>query len=267
MATAASATPSPVTGLTTNLSVLGADTLGESTLTYTWSATGPSGAAAPTYSVNGTNASKNTTATFSQAGSYTFTVTISDDSGQTVTSSVNVTVNQTLTTIAVTPPSPSIYENQTQQFTATAFDQFGIAMATQPTITWSEQSAASARSAQRAVQFAFGVWSGGRCSYVAGRVRESTAVTVLVARADDRHCGVGHAFTGHRHDDELFRFWPPTSRRGGLDLHLVDDFDAQRRRGADLQRQRHERGAEHDRHVHQRRQLYFPRDGRSTRST
>ncbi len=140
VATAASATPSPVNGLTTNLSVFGADALGEPTLTYTWSATGPSGAAAPTYSSNGTNASKNSTATFSQAGSYTFTVTISDDSGQSVTSSVNVTVEQTLTKIAVTPPNPSIYENQTQQFTATALDQFGIAMATQPTITWSEQS-------------------------------------------------------------------------------------------------------------------------------
>ncbi len=39
VATAAKATPSPVTGLTTNLSVLGADVNGESALTYTWAAT------------------------------------------------------------------------------------------------------------------------------------------------------------------------------------------------------------------------------------
>ena len=141
IATAAKATPSPVTGLTTNLSVLGADVNGESTLTYTWLATTvPTGAAQPLYSANGTNSSKNSTATFSQAGAYTFTVTIADAGGQTVTSLVSVTVNQTLTTIAVTPASPSIYEDQTQQFTATADDQFGAAMATQPTFTWSEVS-------------------------------------------------------------------------------------------------------------------------------
>ena len=40
VATAAAASPSPVTGLTTALSVLGADDAGESNLTYTWSTTG-----------------------------------------------------------------------------------------------------------------------------------------------------------------------------------------------------------------------------------
>ena len=141
VATAAKATPSPVTGLTTSLSVLGADVNGESTLTYTWAATTvPNGAAQPTYSANGTNSSKSSTATFSQAGTYMFTVTIADAGGQTVTSSVTVTVNQTLTKIGVTPANPSIYEDQTQQFAATAYDQFGTAMATQPTITWSEVS-------------------------------------------------------------------------------------------------------------------------------
>ena len=41
-----------------------------------------------TFSVNGTNAAKNTTATFSQAGAYSFTVTITDAGGLTATSSV-----------------------------------------------------------------------------------------------------------------------------------------------------------------------------------
>jgi hypothetical protein len=141
VATAASATPSPVNGLTTNLSVLGADVSGEGSLTYKWAATTvPTGATPPTYSSNGLNSSKNSTATFAQAGAYTFTVTITDGSGQTVTSSVNVTVNQTMTTIGVLPANKSIYEDQTQQFTATAYDQFGIAMATQPTFTWSKVS-------------------------------------------------------------------------------------------------------------------------------
>ena len=37
----AAANPNPVTGTTTNLSVLGADDGGEANLTYTWSASGP----------------------------------------------------------------------------------------------------------------------------------------------------------------------------------------------------------------------------------
>ena len=95
--TPASAMPSPVTGTTTTLSVLGADDGGEANLTYTWAATTlPSGAAAPTFSVNGTNAAKQTMATFSKAGTYGFTVTIADAGGLTTTSSVNVVVNQTL---------------------------------------------------------------------------------------------------------------------------------------------------------------------------
>jgi len=55
----------------------------------------PTGAS-PSFSVNGTNGAKNATVTFDKAGSYTFTVTISDGTSS-VTSSVNVTVNQTLT--------------------------------------------------------------------------------------------------------------------------------------------------------------------------
>ena len=106
MATAAAAaTPSTVTGTTTALSVLGADIdPDEGNLTYTWAATTlPSGAAAPTFIANGTNAAKNTTATFSAAGTYVFTVTIADPGGLSVTSNVSVTVNQTLTSITVSP--------------------------------------------------------------------------------------------------------------------------------------------------------------------
>ena len=126
--TPASATPSPVTGTTTTLSVLGADDGGEANLTYTWAATTlPSGASAPTFSVNGTNAAKKTVATFSKAGTYGFTVTIADAGGLTTTSSVNVVVNQTLTSIAVSPASVTVKVGGTQQFTATARDQFGNA--------------------------------------------------------------------------------------------------------------------------------------------
>ena len=131
VAMAASASPDPVTGTTCNLSVLGADDLGESSLTYTWAATGTPPAAAA-FSLNDSNAAKNTIATFSKAGNYTFQVTIANASGLTTTSSVNVTVNQTLTAIGIAPTSINLHAGAEQQFTATAEDQFGAALAVQP---------------------------------------------------------------------------------------------------------------------------------------
>ena len=138
VASAATATPSTVTGTTTGLSVLGADTgTGADSLTYTWATTSkPSGAAAPTFLANGTNAAQNTSATFSAAGAYGFTVTITDTMGLSTTSSVNVTVNQTLTSIAVSPSSVTVNVNGTQQFSATGYDQFSTALTQQPSFTW-----------------------------------------------------------------------------------------------------------------------------------
>src|SRR3989337_653549 len=137
--TAVAANPSPVTtGTSTNLSVLGSDDGGEAALTYTWTATAkPSGAADPTYSANGTNAAKNITATFSQAGAYTFQVTVRDAGNLTATSSVNITVNQTLTTVAVAPSSTSVAAGGTVQFTATGKDQFGANLSPQLAFSWS----------------------------------------------------------------------------------------------------------------------------------
>lgn len=58
-----------------HISVLGADDGGEAALTYTWSAVGPG---AVTFADNGTNNTKSTTAAFSQSGTYTLTVVITD---------------------------------------------------------------------------------------------------------------------------------------------------------------------------------------------
>jgi hypothetical protein len=138
VATPASASPSTVTGTTTNLSVLGADDDGEPSLTYNWAVTAqPSGVPTPSFSINGTNAAKNSTATFYAAGSYTFQATITDTAGLSVTSSVSVTVNQTQTSIGVSPGSVSLVPGGTQQFSASALDQFGSAMVSQPSFTWS----------------------------------------------------------------------------------------------------------------------------------
>ncbi len=141
VATAAAASPSPVTGTTTNLTVLGADTDGggEANLTYVWTTTGTPPAAV-SFSANGTNAAKNTTATFTAAGTYDFLATITDLGGQSTTSAISVTVNQSFTGIAVSPATISLGSSATQQFTATANDQFGAAMASQPTFTWAVAS-------------------------------------------------------------------------------------------------------------------------------
>ncbi|MGO9109330.1 MAG: LamG-like jellyroll fold domain-containing protein, partial [Thermoguttaceae bacterium] len=121
VAAPAAASPSPVTGTTTVLSVLGGDDAGASTLTYTW-ATAGTPPAAVTFSPNGANAASNTTATFTQAGSYNFLVTITNVAGLTATSSVSVTVNQTLTSISTIGLPPAV----------TALDQFGNPLANPP---------------------------------------------------------------------------------------------------------------------------------------
>ena len=136
VATPASAVASPVTGTSVALSVLGADAGGESNLTYTWATTGTPPAAV-TFSANGTNAAQDTTATFHEAGTYNFQVTITNAVNLSVTSNVSVTVNQTPSSIAVSPFGATVAPGGQAQFSATAKDQFGVTMAAQPTITWS----------------------------------------------------------------------------------------------------------------------------------
>ena len=136
VATVASASLNPVTGTATGLSVLAADDGGEANLSYTWATTGTPPASV-SFSANGKNAAKSTTVTFTKAGNYNFQVTIKDQANLTVTSSVTVTVNQTLTALAVSPASASVATGATQQFTATATDQFAANLVAPPTVTWS----------------------------------------------------------------------------------------------------------------------------------
>jgi hypothetical protein len=134
VATAAKGSPNPVVGKTTTLSVLGADDGGAANLIYSWSLV--SGPAPVTFSVNGTNGARSSVATFSKAGTYVFLATITDAAGLSVTSSATVTVQQRLTTIGVTPGTARIAVQQKVQFLATAYDQFGNALTTQPVFTW-----------------------------------------------------------------------------------------------------------------------------------
>jgi hypothetical protein len=133
VASAASASPNPVNGKTTALSVLGADDGGEANLAYTWASSGP----APVgFSANGTNAAKNATATFGKAGSYVFTATIRDQGGLAATSSVTVTVNHKFSKLALSPSTATVASSSSLQFTALAADQFEEAMPT-PALSWS----------------------------------------------------------------------------------------------------------------------------------
>ena len=134
VATAAAATPGPVAGKTVALSVLGADAGGEGSLTYAWSTTGTPPAPV-TFSASGTNAAKNTAATFAKAGAYTFQVIITNAAGLTAASTVSVTVNATTTTVSVTPPTATVGGGATQPFTASATDQFGAIINPLPGVT------------------------------------------------------------------------------------------------------------------------------------
>ncbi len=131
VATPASATPSTVTGTTADLSVLGADIAGESSLTYSWATTGTPPAPVM-FSDNNDNTAKNTNATFTRAGSYSIIATITDAGGSTVTSTVDVTVDQSLTSLIVTPGSAVVAGGTTQQFSVGGLDQFSQPMAVSP---------------------------------------------------------------------------------------------------------------------------------------
>jgi hypothetical protein len=134
---AAGASPSTVTGTSAQLSVTAADDGGEPALTYTWAATGGPPGRAVIFSANGTNAAKSSAVTFAAAGSYLLTVTVTDGGGLATTSSVNVTVAQTVTSVAVTPATASVTKGFSVGFAAGVSDQFGNLMSPQPAVAWS----------------------------------------------------------------------------------------------------------------------------------
>ncbi|MGQ0507523.1 MAG: PKD domain-containing protein [Myxococcaceae bacterium] len=122
------------TGKTIALSVLGADDSPESTLTYTWSATGPGSA---TFTPNGTNAAKATSGTFTMPGTYKVTATLTDPTNLTSTSVTEVNIGTVLSAIVITPDEVGVPPGTTQQFTAQGKDQFGGLIAELAGVTWS----------------------------------------------------------------------------------------------------------------------------------
>ncbi len=96
-----------------------------------------------TFNVNGVNSAKNMTATFTKAGTYGLTVKIVDAGGLSASSAQNVTVSATLTNISVTangqvvkPGSVLAVSGLSQAIVAQGLDQFGYALAPQPSFTW-----------------------------------------------------------------------------------------------------------------------------------
>jgi hypothetical protein len=132
---AAAATPATVSATSTTLTTSGDDDGGEAGLKYTWSTTGTPPAPV-SFSANGNNAAKNSVATFSKAGSYSFLVTIADAQGGTVSSSVQVNVVQTTTALAVLPAAVTVAKGASAQFNATANDQFGAQISPTPSLSW-----------------------------------------------------------------------------------------------------------------------------------
>ena len=179
IATPAAASPSPCAGSTTALSVLGADDGGEANLTYTWATTGTPPASVA-FSANSTNAAKTSTATFTKAGSYTFQVTIKDQGNLTANSLVSVTVNQTLTSVVVSPSSATVSTSATQQFSATARDQFATNLTTQPTFLWGVSGGGTISSSGL---FTAGSVAGGPYTVTAQTGGKSGAASVTVTQA------------------------------------------------------------------------------------
>lgn len=131
--------PGAVAGTTAALSVVAGDNLSTALLTYTWTVAlwSGSGASGATFSPNGTNAAANATVTFHHAGTYTFTVTVRDSGGNTVTSTTGaVVVAQTPTAVAIAEPAPTVVAGGTVVLHATLRDQFAEAISAGPA-AWS----------------------------------------------------------------------------------------------------------------------------------
>ncbi len=130
----ANASPSPVTGVSTSLSVIASDDKGEASLVYAWAA--PGAPAAVNFSASGTNAAKTSVATFSQAGDYDLVVTITDGDANYITSLVHVVVQATPTHVAVEPQAAMVLVGGTLTLTATVSDQFNHAIAPPPAVVF-----------------------------------------------------------------------------------------------------------------------------------
>ena len=137
-----------------NLFISASDDAGEENLKYTWAkASGPGTITFTPSGSNTTHAASRITAIASTAGTYTFTVTVSDSGGLTVTSTTasldiaSPTATPLFTRTAITPPAGSVKSGAWRiSLLASAEDQFGDPYSPTGTVTypWSYRLAGTA---------------------------------------------------------------------------------------------------------------------------
>ncbi|MBK7861423.1 MAG: carboxypeptidase regulatory-like domain-containing protein [Archangiaceae bacterium] len=179
------ASPSPVTmGTTTHLSVLAEDDEGEAQLTYAWSmVNGPAGVA---FSVNGSNAAKNTVATFSAAGTYDLQVEVKDSRDISTSAFLNLQVMAGgLARVQVSGPS-SLAKGETGTFTVAGLDLAGASVAVSG-CTWASTAGDIDASGKLTAAMT------GAVTATCGAVSGSANVTVTDEPMKKGGCGCGSA--------------------------------------------------------------------------
>src|SRR5262249_817715 len=137
VASPAKAASATVTGTSTTLSVRGSDAAGEPSLTYAWSTVGTPPAAV-TFRANGTNAAPDTPVPPARPGPPPVRLTTPNPPPPTLPSAVPLPEKPPLPRLSLSPAQATVVNGTTQQFKATALDQFGLAMATQPAVSFSK---------------------------------------------------------------------------------------------------------------------------------
>ncbi len=215
------ATPATIQTKTTRLTV--ATTGGTAPVVYTWSA---SPATVTFSSANGTATGKVCTATFATPGSYSCTVTATDAANQSVSSSVDVRVDQVLTALALTPSTTVVNQGTAVPFAIISKDQFGVALDPQPAVTWTATGTgtvtvnaaglftAGATPGAATVTATVGVKSISRTL----RVNVAPTVAAAVATATTTITGTTAVFTAAGADDmpvdELLYTWSAVGPKG-----------------------------------------------------
>jgi lysophospholipase L1-like esterase len=114
----------------TNATLSATPSGGAGSNTYAWTATVKPSGSNPSFNAT----AQNPVVTFDKAGSYTFSVTVTDAEDTEATDTVDVTVNQTATSLEA--PDRSVSPTESITLLATVYDQFEDALTVQPAIVY-----------------------------------------------------------------------------------------------------------------------------------
>ncbi|MEI6493929.1 MAG: hypothetical protein WCO94_15375, partial [Verrucomicrobiota bacterium] len=131
-----SASATTVTGNSVELQALASDPSGEDKLTYTWFLEGHP-AQPVSFSQNGDNTAKHSSARFAAAGDYVIAVTARAPDGRKAYGSVKVGVLQTPKSLRIRPENPVLESGVRQTFFATVEDQFKRPLQRAMPLSWS----------------------------------------------------------------------------------------------------------------------------------